>query len=181
MNANDRRLWLDGLTARYLEAVEADDYAAQEELWTLAAQDAELETAFREIHEGLIEEELTTTTNTIADAVAKHMPSATIVRDATGTVTFADVADEMFRNPPAGLPTEAWRLNDELRSSAEPLPRELGLSKLIEFAEVKFGVAPREFWKAFREAAIVVRMRSNSQTTDYQLAARRAPKPEDRP
>lgn len=181
MTPNDRRLWIDLMTARYLEAVERQDFDAQEELWTAAATDEALEAAFHEIHQALIEEEEAKTTTAIADAVEQHLKSATIVQPPTGPVTFADVANELFRHPPGGLSVDAHRLNDELRGSDEPLPRDLGLTALIEFAEKKFGVAPRDYWRAFRDAALTVRMRANSHQTDYQLAARRGPKPEDRP
>jgi hypothetical protein len=179
MTPNDRRLWIDVTAARYLEAVEREDFAAQDELWLLAAADPDLEAAFHEIHALIIEEEQERTTAAVAAAVEQHLPAARVVQPAAGPVTFADVADELFRAPPGGVPTDGWRLNDALRSSDEPLPRELGLTALIEFAEKKFGVAPREYWKAFREAALTVRMRANTLAADYQLAARRGPKPED--
>lgn len=182
MNASDRRLWIDLMTARYLEAVERENFDEQTKLWDAAAHDDELEAAFHEIHEALIEADATETKDALEAAVAKHLPSATVVRDPAGPVTFADVADELFRLVPTGLPNEAWRLNDELRNSREPLPRDLGLSHLIAFAEAKFGTAPRDYWRAFRDAALEVRMRARSQSTpDYQLAARRAPKPEEKP
>ena len=72
---------------------------------------------------------------------------------------------------------EAFRVNDELRSSNEPLPRELGLTGLIAFAEAKFGIAPREYWKAFRQVALKLELR-RAAVTEYQLAARKPPKPE---
>ncbi|QEL15338.1 hypothetical protein [Limnoglobus roseus] len=181
MTDHDRRDWIDALSARYLDALDRDDFDAQEELWALAAQHADLETAFRELHEGLLEEEAAKATAAVTDAVESHLKSATIVREPTGPVTFADVADELFRHTPGGLPPEAHALNAKLREAKEPLPADLGLSGLIAFAEAKFGAASRDYWRAFREAALTVRMRANSQSAEYQLAARRAPKPEDRP
>lgn len=56
MTPTDRRLWIDLTAARYLEAVEREDWDAQAELWALAAQDPELEAAMHDIHAGLIEE-----------------------------------------------------------------------------------------------------------------------------
>ncbi len=185
MNPNPEILRRELLAAKYLQAVESDDFEMQEALWQLAESEPELAEMFQQVHDDLIAEqdaaEDVAATATIADSVEKHLPSATIVRDPAGPVTFADVADELFRNPPVGLSNEAFRLNDELRSSVEPLPTELGLSALIAFAEAKFGTAPREYWRAFKLAALEVRMRANSRTAEYQLAARREPKPEDRP
>lgn len=185
MNPNPEILRRELLAAKYLQAVESDDFAAQEEFWKLAESEPELVDLFQQVHDDLIAEqdaaETAKATAGIAESVERHLPTAEIVRDPVGPVTFADVADELFRHPPTGLSNDAFRLNDELRSSAEPLPTELGLSALIAFAQAKFGEAPREYWQAFRLAALEVRMRANSRTTEYQLAARREPKPEDRP
>lgn len=185
MNPNPEILRRELLAAKYLRAVESDDFELQEKLWQLAESEPELVDLFQQVHDDLIAEqdsaESAKATDAIVDAVEKHLPSATIVRDPAGPVTFADVADELFRNPPLGLSNDAFRLNDELRNSPEPLPTELGLSALIAFAEAKFGAAPREYWRAFKLAALEVRMRANSRTAEYQLAARREPKPEDRP
>lgn len=179
MTAKDRRLWIDVTAARYLEAVEREDYDTQEALWQLAAADAELEAAFHEVHAALLEEEAAATTAAVVAAVETHLPSATVVREPTGPVTFADVADELFRHTPDRLPPEAHALNAKLREATDELPTDLGLSSLIAFAEAKFGAASRDYWKAFREAAMRVRMRATVKTAEYQLAARRGPKPEE--
>lgn len=56
MTPTDRRLWIDLTAARYLDAVERDDFDAQAELWAIAAQDPDLEAAFHDTHLGLLEE-----------------------------------------------------------------------------------------------------------------------------
>lgn len=172
----DRRLWLDAQAARYLIAIEAEDFDLQGDLWHLAAHDPELEEAFHAVHAGLGEDAAEKTATAITDAVAKHLPSAEIVRPTAGPVTVGMVADELFRHPPGGVSTDGWRLNDELRRSTEPLPRELGLTSLTRWAEAHFGVAPREFWRAFREAALKLELRAAAET-EYQLAARSTRKP----
>ena len=96
-----------------------------------------------------------------------------------GPVTVADVADELFRHTPGRLNADAHALNDRLRTSREPLPVELGLSKLIAWAEAKYGPGALEYWRAFRVAALKLELRQGAET-EYQLAARTAPKPEDR-
>lgn len=180
---NPDRLRTELLAARYLEAVEADDFDAQAELWKLAETDPRLVALFRRVHDDLLAEqeeaEAARATDAVAAAVGRHLPSAEIVTAADGPVTVADVADELFRHTPDRLPAEAHALNDRLRQSHEPLPAALGLSKLVAWAEAKFGQAPVEYWKAFREAALLVRMRANTET-EFRLAARKAPKPEDR-
>lgn len=178
MTPNDRRLWIDLTAARYLEAVERDDFDAQVELWALAAQDPELEAAFHDIHLGLLEERESALPAAI-EAAAAHLTSGEIVRPAAGPVTVAQVADELFRHTPDRLPPEAHALNDRLRQSDEPLPADLGLSKLVVWAEAKFGPAAAEYWQAFRAAALKLELRAAADT-EYQLAARAAPKPGDR-
>lgn len=181
MNPKPEILRRELLAAKYLQAVESDNFEMQEALWQLAGTEPDLADLFQQVHDDLIAEqdaaETANLTAGIAESVEKHLPSASIVRDPAGPVTFADVADELFRNPPGGLSNDAFRLNDELRSSREPLPTELGLSTFIEIAEKKFGAAPREYWKALRQVAMKIELRRASQT-EFQLAARSAPKPE---
>ena len=70
-------------------------------------------------------------------------------------------------------------LNERLRRLQEPLPEDLGLSGLIGWAEKRFGSAPAEYWKAFRQAAVKLELRRGAEA-EYHLAARRAPKPEEK-
>lgn len=175
------RLRISIASARYVEAIERDDQDTLDELWELAARDTDLLEAFNEIHTGLIEERDAQTTAVVAEAVERHMPSAEIVRASTGPVTVADVALELFKYPPNRMPSEAHQMNERLRAAKDELPTELGLPGLIAWAEAKFGPAPAEYWKAFRQTALKVRMRANSEV-EFQLAARRTkPRPEGSP
>jgi hypothetical protein len=178
---NPDRIRLDLLAARYLEAVERDDFETQDQLWKLAGTDPQLVALFRQVHDDLLAEqaeaETARATTLVAAAVEQHLTSAEVVTPTAGPVTVADVANELFRHPPDRLPAAAHALNERLRRSAEELPASLGLTKLVAWAEAKFGPAPVEYWKAFREAALLVRMRAGAET-EFQLAARKAPKPE---
>jgi hypothetical protein len=53
-----------------------------------------------------------------------------------------DVAEELFRHAPDRLSAEAHALNERLRTATEPLPTDLGLTKLVVWAEARFGIAP---------------------------------------
>lgn len=177
------RIRISLATARYLDALERDDRPALDALWELAANDADLLVAFHDVNAGLVEEEearaKTTVESAVAAAVEKHLPSADIVKPATGPVTVADVADELFRHTPDRLRAEAHALNERLRSARELLPADLGLAQLIAWAEAIFGPAPAQYWEAFRKAALKVRMRRTADT-EFQMAARRTPpKPEE--
>jgi hypothetical protein len=180
MNPTDRRLWLDLTAARYLDAVERADFDAQEELWQLAATDPDLEAAFHEVHADLVAEQEATIAAAVSAAVEQHLRSAEVIKPSAGPVTVADVADELFRHTPDRLPAVAHALNDRLRTAADPLPPDLGLSKLTAWAEARYGAAPPEYWAAFRQAALKVRMRATADT-EFQLAARRTPRPEGQP
>ncbi len=181
MNPGDRRLLLDLAAARYLAALERDDFAVMEDIWRLALADPELGAALREVHAGLVEEQAALGTAAAAGAltaaVETHLPSAEIVRPSTGPITVGDVAAELFRHTPDRLPAAAHLLNERLRASRVPLPEDLGLSGLIGWAEKRFGTAPADYWKAFRQAAVKLELRRGAEV-EYQLAARRVPKPE---
>jgi hypothetical protein len=183
MNPTDPRLRRDLTAARYLDALERDDFDTTAALWQLALTDPELGAILRETHAGLIEEQAREATaaaeTALTAAVEAHLPSAEIVRPAAAVVTVADVAEELFRHAPNRLPAEAHSLNERLRTSAEPLPSNLGLPQLTTWAETLFGPAPPEYWKAFRQAAVKLELRRAAEA-EYQLAARRAPRPEDK-
>jgi hypothetical protein len=184
MNPTDPRLRRDLAAARYLDALECDDFDTTAALWQLALTDPELATALREVHAGLIEEQAREATAAaeaaLTAAVEAHLPSAEVIRPSAAVVTVADVAEQLFRSPPTRLPGEAHLLNERLRASAEPLPPDLGLPQLTAWAEARFGPAPPDYWKAFRQAAVKLELRRAAEA-EYQLAARRAPRPEVKP
>jgi hypothetical protein len=184
MNTPEHRFRVDLTAARYLEAFEREDFGAMAELWRLALSDPDLEVALREVHAGLLEEESREASaaigSALAAAVSSHLPSAEVVTSAAGPVTVGDVADEIFRHAPTHLPAEAHRFNERLRSSRQPLPEDLGLSKLTAWAEAAFGAAPADYWKAFRQAAVKLGLRRAAEV-EYHLAARTvAPRTEDK-
>lgn len=184
MKTNNRRLQLDLTAARYLDALERDDSGTMSQIWEATRTDPELGAVLREVHAGIIEEQTheasATSSAALTVAVATHLPSAEIIHPAVGPVTVADVAEELFRHTPDRLPAEAHVLNERLRATRESLPEELGLSGLTAWAETRFGMAPVEYWSAFRQAAVKLELRRAAEA-EYHLAARRAPKPEEKP
>lgn len=183
MNTTNRRLQLDLTAARYLDALERDDFAAMAAIWQDALIDPELSTVLHELHAGLIEEQAheaaVSSSAVLTAAIETHLPSAEIVQSDVGTVTVADVAEELFRHTPNRLPAQAHVLNERLRTTSEPLPAELGLSGLTAWAEARYGAAPAEYWTAFRQAAVKLELRRAAEA-EYRLAARRAPKREEK-
>ncbi len=172
---------LDRLADEYLTALDAADDPTIERIWEAAASDPQLEAMLEELHAEIVADDKLQAERTLkpalADAVRTHLPSAEIIASSAGPVTVGDVARELLRNTPAGLPAEAHALNEALQKSPEVLPGDLGLSKLIAWAEPRFGNAPSAYWKAFRLAALKLEMRRAS-AEEYQLAARRGLKPE---
>jgi hypothetical protein len=57
-----------------------------------------------------------------------------------------------------------------LRQSFRPVPAELGLSQVLEWGR-QFGSVPETYWRAFRQAALKLRMQRESDG-NYQMAAR---------
>lgn len=172
---------IDRLADEYLAALDTADRPELDRIWELAAFDPELEAVLHELHAALDEgdrvRDARTAKPALADAVRTHLPSAEIIVPISGPVTVGDVARELLRHPPAGLPADAHALNEALQNSSDTLPENLGLSKLVAWAEPRFGNAPPAYWKAFRLAALKLEMRRAS-AEEYQLAARRGPKPE---
>lgn len=167
---------LDRLAMHYLDAVDAGDLDAVAALWEQAESDADLAEALHALNAELAAEADRTAAATVAAAAEAHLTSGEVVHPAAGPVTVGDVATDLFRHAPDRLPPEAHALNATLRASAEPLPADLGLSKLTAWAEAKFGPAPAGYWAAFHAAALKVEMRRAS-AVEFQLAARSAPKP----
>lgn len=174
---NDRQIRIDLAAARYLEALEAGDAGAIEAIWALAEGDAEMTAALEQVVDGLIEEQQTAAADiagtVLVDAVAEHFPSATIAVTPTGPVTIAEVAEALFRMPPAQLPGDVHQINDKLRKDGTPLPDDLGLSKFVAWAESRFGSAPRSYWKALAQKASQLRLERAA--SELGLAARKAP------
>lgn len=181
MNSIERGFQLDLAAARYLEALDREDFSTMAELWASAAGDEALESALREIHAGVVEEAVqhkqTTITEGVVAAVEHHLPSAEIVRQTDGPITVADVAEELSRNFVGQLPIDALLLHEQLRTSPDVLPNDLGMSALAAWAQERFGSASLQYWSVFRQAAVKLELRRAAEA-DYSMAARRGPKPE---
>jgi hypothetical protein len=182
MNPNSRRVEIDLAAAHYFDALQREDFDAMADMWQRALLDPELHSVIRQVHAGLIEEhareERAPASSVLSAAVETYMPSAEIVHHKLGPVTVAEVAEELFRHTPDQLPAAAHVLNERLRTAPEGLPEELGLAPLTAWAEKRFGKAPPEYWKVFRQAALKLELRRAAEA-EYQLAARRAPKSGD--
>jgi hypothetical protein len=182
MNERDLQLRIDLIAAQYLEAVESDNYELQIELWKLAGAELELEEAFHEINQSLLEEMEEQAKAVVAETVQAHMPSARIFDPAAeGPITVGQVAAELILRLPAGMSPEGVAFIEGLRNRSETVPEVTGLRNVQSWGSATFGNDSRDIWKAFQEARHRLEMQ-RSATTEYQLAARVQPKKEtDRP
>ncbi len=174
---------LDRLTEAYLAALDAGDFPALDRMWDDAAFDPELERTLFEIEAAIDaddrERDDREAARIVGAAVETHLKSAEILRPEGGPVTVGDVARELLRHPPAGLPAAAYALNERLLSAAATIPSDLGFSKFVAWAEAQFGGAGESYWEAFYSGIIKLELRAGAER-EFQLAARAAPKPEDR-
>jgi hypothetical protein len=173
---NQRRL--DTLSMQYLTALDAGDFDTIDALWEQAATDPDLGEMLHALNAELSAEPDTAADAAVVAAIEKHLPSADILRPATGPLTVAEVADFLRKNPPKGLTTDDLKLNDALRATADAVPAELGISQVVGWGR-RFGAAPEAYWKAFRAAALKMRIqRESAAAENFQTAARPGtPKP----
>ena len=75
-----------------------------------------------------------------------------------------------------GTTADDLKRNDALRTSREAVPDRLGLGPVITWG-ARFGDAPEAYWKAFRQAALTLRLRRESATNSRVAARPTAPKP----
>jgi hypothetical protein len=179
---NQRRL--DLISMKYLAAVEAGDFDALSALWLDAQNDPELGEMLHGLNAEIVAEqdaaEAVSSKAAIESVIEKHLPSAEIIRPESGPLTVAEVAEHIRKNPPSGVTADDLKLNDALRASSEAVPRELGTAQVVAWGR-RLGVAQETYWKAFRQAALVLRMRRES-AENYQMAARPTkppPKPKE--
>lgn len=180
MTDRENQQRLDRLAMKYLAATEAEDFETISALWEQAADDADVDAMLHGLHAEIVAEqdaqEHEAIASAVLDAVEKHLPSAELIRPATGPLTVAEVAEYIRRHPPAGLTADDLKMNDVLQTSVEKVPAELGISQVVRWG-ARFGPAPEAYWRAFREVALDLWMERTS-AENYQLAARpQRPKP----
>jgi hypothetical protein len=173
---------LDQLALRYLAAVETEDFDTIEALWEQADDDDDLDAMLHGLHAELVAEqdaaEQATIATVLLDSIERHMPSTEVIRPASGPLTVAEVAEYIRRHPPAGLTTDDLHINDVLQRTTEAVPTELGISQVIRWGK-RFGSAPEAYWRAFRQAALKLRMQRQAEA-DFHMAARPTkPRPQE--
>ncbi len=161
---------LDRWALEYFDAVTRCDLDAVERFWTQAANDPALEAMLHEMESSAEDdaeaEEESRTAGAIADAVRTRLPTATLDSANDGPLTVARVAEELQRLGAADP------LTARLRSDTRVAPPTKSLTSLLAWAEAEFGEGSDAYWRAFRSAAM--RLRVVRDDAQYGLAARSA-------
>jgi hypothetical protein len=177
MTDRDRQRELDRQVALFLSALEDGDIAAVDRIWSAAASDPGLEEALSDAAVELAAEydrAASEHAGGVLEATLKAaMPTAEVIRPPSGPLSVAEVADQIRRSGAPGLTSADLTLNDRLALTGDPVPEHLGLSAVISWG-ARYGVAPRSYWKVFRQAALTLRLRRES-APEYRLAARPSP------
>lgn len=170
---------------RYLDALDAGDVAALAEMWEQAAGNPQLEQVLNELTDGIaVEEGLDPAWQADAERVRsllrEHLPSAFPIQTEPLPLTVADVAARLQAdNALAARFHAADRVaNSRLLADTTPIPEELGLPHFEKW-RTSLGInASSHYWRAFRQAAVLLAMGRCQQAGELAAARRagRAPK-----
>jgi hypothetical protein len=185
MNEPRNHLPHDLKALRYLDALDAGDLEAVAALWEEASLDPELERLLAELDQVLFLEEAGANWEADAERVrvllSKHLPSGFPAPEPPATLTAGDVAARIQVDLSQGdvrLSAADREANARLLGNPTPLPGELG-QRPLERWTVGLGVAASaQYWRAFRQAAIVLKM-ARCQTEGSLAAARRSNPPQE--
>ncbi len=165
---------------RYLDALDAGDVAALAELWEQAVGNPQLEQVLGELTDGLaVEEDLDPAWRADAEQVRSllraHLPSAFPVESELPPLIVGDVAARLQADSALGARFQAADrvANSRLLADTTPLPDELGLPHFEKWKTTLGINASPHYWRAFRQAAVLLAMGRCQQAGEL-AAARRA-------
>jgi hypothetical protein len=164
---------------QYIEAYDRDDFAAMELLWHAAETDEKLEQLLCDLNNGLLHEggvpveELSR--ENVLPLLRQKMPSAFAGVD-EAVITAADVAAAIIadRVVVLRLSSSDQEANFKLLTVRMPLPAKLDGTNLTAFASELPVAASQQYWRAFQQAALLLRM---SRAGASRAAARQATPP----
>ena len=165
---------------RYLDALDAGDVAALAELWEQAAMNPQLEQVLGELTDGLaIEEGLSPAWESdaaqVRELLRQHLPSGFGHETDSPALTVRDVAARLQADSALGARLTAGdrAANSRLLADTTPIPDELGLPHFEKWQTTLGVSASSHYWRAFRQAAVLLAMGRCQQAGEL-AAARRA-------
>lgn len=170
---------------RYLDALDAGDVALLAELWEQAVADPQLEQLLGDLMDGLaIEAEHDPAWEADADKVRsllrEHLPSGFHEEYELPPLTVREVASQLQKDGVLGVRfRESDRAaNSRLLADTTPIPNELGLPHFEKWKTSLGITASPHYWRAFRQAAVLLAMGRCQQAGELAAARRggRTPK-----
>jgi hypothetical protein len=170
---------------RYLDALDAGDLDSLAEMWEQAATNPQLEQMLGELTDGIaLEEGLDAAWEADAERVRgllrQHLPSAFPSEADLPPLTVGDVAARLQADSALGARlNEADRAaNNRLFANTTLIPEELGLPHFEKWRTTLGIRASTHYWRAFRQAAVLLAMGRCQQAGELAAARRagRAPK-----
>lgn len=165
---------------RYLDALDTGDVALLAELWEQAAVDPQLEQVLGELTDGLaLEEERDPAWVADADKLRSllrdHLPSGFREEYELPPLTVREVASQLQKDSilRARFHESDQAANSRLLADTTPIPRELGLPHFDKWKTTLGIRASAHYWRAFRQAAVLLAMGRCQQAGEL-AAARRA-------
>jgi hypothetical protein len=165
---------------RYLDALDAGDVQTLAELWEHAARNPQLEQMLAELTDGLADEEALSSAwkmdaARVRTLLHEHLPSAFREQTEAPPLTVRDVAARLQADSaPGGRFGDSDRAaNSRLLADTTPIPDELGLPHFEKWRTTLGVSASAVYWRAFRQAAVLLAMGRCQQAGEL-AAARRA-------
>jgi hypothetical protein len=150
---------------RYLDALDGGDVATLAELWEQAVGNPQLEQVLNELTDGIaVEEGLDPAWKADAERIRgllrEHLPSAFPVEAELPPLTVGDVAARLQADNALRTRFHAAdrAANSRLLIDKTPLPEELGLPHFEKWRTTLGINASAHFWRAFRQAAVLLVM-----------------------
>jgi hypothetical protein len=170
---------------RYLDAFDAGDGAALAEMWERAVMNPQLEKVLNELTDGLaigggLDPAWHADAERIRGLLREHLPSAFPSGTELPPLTVGDVVARLQSGSLLGARLSAAdnSVNGRLRADLTPVPEDLGLPHFEKWTS-SFGInASPHYWRAFRQAAVLLLMGRCQQAGELEAARRagRSPK-----
>ena len=186
------RTFIDGViryeraSMQYIEAFDRDDFATMALLWQAAETDEKLEQLLCDLNNGLLHESggpvEESSRENVLPLLRQKMPSAFAGAD-EAVITVADVAATIAadRVAVARLSSADLEVNVKLLTVRMPLPEKLDGFNLTSFARELSVAGSQYYWRAFQQAALLLRMSraGASRAAARQVRPPRAPQRRD--